>query len=276
MNTQIVQHATASGNSGFGAPPATMSSREIAKLTAKRHDHVKRDIEKMLADLEEDAPSFGAIYFDTMNRQQIEYMLDRELTETLLTGYSASMRRRVIRRWRELEASVSTPAVAPILITGKVVGELAIMECFTRMLRPAPSSQLAMLSSIATQNGLDPAFLPGYAVDTAPDAAGGSSLPTKPLSDLLREHRAGYGAAAYNRLLKDVGVLELRQRSTTNLRHHPTGIKTFWSISESGLRFGKNITSPASPRETQPHWYAERFAELHALVLAHLAGRAHT
>jgi phage antirepressor YoqD-like protein len=81
----------------------TMSSREIAELTGKQHQHVKRDIEKMFGDLKEDASSFGRIYLDTMNRQQTEFLLDREHTDCLLTGYSASMRIAVIRRWRELE-----------------------------------------------------------------------------------------------------------------------------------------------------------------------------
>ncbi len=66
-----------------------MSSREIAELTGKRHPDVKRDIEKTLKDLGEDVSSFAHIYLDTMNREQTEYRLDRELTETLLLGYSA-------------------------------------------------------------------------------------------------------------------------------------------------------------------------------------------
>ena len=82
---------------------ATMSSREIAVLTEKQHQHVKRDIESMLLDLKEDVSKFGRIYLDSMNREQTEYTLDRELTETLLTGYSAPLRRAVIARWRELE-----------------------------------------------------------------------------------------------------------------------------------------------------------------------------
>ena len=83
----------------------TMSSREIAELTGKRHFHVTTDIEKMLLELGEDATAFRGIYLDAMNRQQTEYRLDRELTETLLTGYSAVLRRKVIARWRELEVA---------------------------------------------------------------------------------------------------------------------------------------------------------------------------
>lgn len=81
----------------------TMSSREIAELTGKRHFHVTTDIEKMLVELKEDATGFRAIYLDSMNRQQTEYLLDREHTDCLLTGYSAAMRMAVIKRWRELE-----------------------------------------------------------------------------------------------------------------------------------------------------------------------------
>ncbi|MEG0968518.1 MAG: phage antirepressor KilAC domain-containing protein [Pseudomonas sp.] len=91
----------------------TMSSREIADLTCKQHQHVKRDIEKMLTDLEEDVSSFGRIYLDTMNRQQTEYLLDREHTDCLLTGYSAAMRMAVIKRWRELEGGGRVIATLP-------------------------------------------------------------------------------------------------------------------------------------------------------------------
>jgi len=244
----------------------TMSSREIAELTGKQHQHVKRDIEKMLTELEEDVSSFGRIYLDSMNREQTEYLLDKELTETLLTGYSAALRRRVIRRWRELEGGA--PISAPVAASPeKLVGELAIMECYTRLLRPAPSSQVAMLAHIAKSHDLDATFLPAYMVDAASDAAGGTSMPTKALTDLLQEHGVGYSARAYNQLLKDAGVLTQLTRKTTG------GVKSFWSITDAGLKYGKNITSPTSPRETQPHWYVERFAELHDLVVSRMERR---
>ncbi len=87
----------------------TMSSREIAELTGKEHRNVRRDIEKMLSDLGEDALKFEQIYRDSMNRDQTEYCLDRDLTETLLLGYSAPLRLKVIRRLREMEAALASP-----------------------------------------------------------------------------------------------------------------------------------------------------------------------
>ncbi|MEN5300095.1 Rha family transcriptional regulator [Brucella sp. TWI559] len=83
-----------------------MSSREIATLTKKRHPDVTRDIEKMLTELKEDVSKFAHIYQDSRNRDQTEYLLDRELTETLLLGYSALLRRKVIARMRELEEAL--------------------------------------------------------------------------------------------------------------------------------------------------------------------------
>lgn len=93
-----------------GNAPITMSSREIAELTGKRHPDVKRDIDRMMAELAEDVSKYAHIYFDSMNRQQTEYQLDRDLTETLLLGYSAPLRRKVLARLRELEGIVANPA----------------------------------------------------------------------------------------------------------------------------------------------------------------------
>lgn len=111
-------------NAILGNQPVTMSSREIAELTGKRHDHVKRDIEKMLSDLGEDIPKYGGIYLDSMNREQIEHRLDRELTETLLLGYSAPLRRKVIKRLRELEATVAAPR--PLTTTETLIQMLTL------------------------------------------------------------------------------------------------------------------------------------------------------
>src|SRR5690554_5106140 len=88
----------------------TMSTREIAELTGKAHKNVKRDAEHMLKELGRDALSFEHTYLDTMNRRQSEYWLDRELTETLVTGYSIPLRHKVIKRLHELEQQNTAPA----------------------------------------------------------------------------------------------------------------------------------------------------------------------
>ena len=82
----------------------TMSSREIAGLTGKELSHVHRDIRAMLDELKDD-PSLDHVREDKDARgYTLAFHLDRELTYTLLTGYSIPLRRNVVARWQELEA----------------------------------------------------------------------------------------------------------------------------------------------------------------------------
>lgn len=80
-----------------------MSSKEIADLCDKEHFHVMRDIKTMLEQLEIDQSKFGATYLDNQNREQPCFNLDKETTLCLVSGYSAILRMKIIKRWQELE-----------------------------------------------------------------------------------------------------------------------------------------------------------------------------
>lgn len=88
-----------------------MSSREIAELCEKRHKHVIRDICKMLDNLGINltGPNLGSLNFkeqtykDAKGEMRKEYLLDFELTMTLISGYNVVLRNRIIKRWQELE-----------------------------------------------------------------------------------------------------------------------------------------------------------------------------
>lgn len=81
-----------------------MSSRDIADLTNKEHKNIIRDIENMLNQLNLDKLKFEHIYKDTMNRGQREYFLNKDLTLTLISGYSIPLRHKIIQRWQEIES----------------------------------------------------------------------------------------------------------------------------------------------------------------------------
>jgi len=80
--------------------PVTMGSLEIAELTGKRHDNVRRDIENMASEL---SLSFEEKVIPTGGRPIKEYLLERREVEILLTGYSIPLRAKVIDRLHELE-----------------------------------------------------------------------------------------------------------------------------------------------------------------------------
>lgn len=86
----------------------TMSSREIAKLTGKEHKHVKRDCEVMFDELGLDPEGYAQNWTHPQNGQNYtEYLLTRELVQTLITGYNIKLRHAVIQRLNELEAQAS-------------------------------------------------------------------------------------------------------------------------------------------------------------------------
>lgn len=95
--------------------PVRMSSTDIANLTGKRHDHVLRDIRKML-DALGDSPNLGDVEeVKDARGYTVHLMLQRREVEILLTGYSVPLRAKVIDRLHELEAfqrDVAQPAIA--------------------------------------------------------------------------------------------------------------------------------------------------------------------
>ncbi|WP_105901412.1 phage antirepressor KilAC domain-containing protein [Vibrio gangliei] len=80
----------------------TMSSREIAELTQKQHGHVKRDIEKMRDEL--NLPNLDSSIFTHNGNEYTQYHLNRDLTLTLVSGYSTKLRYSIVKRWDELES----------------------------------------------------------------------------------------------------------------------------------------------------------------------------
>ncbi|EFB7178168.1 Rha family transcriptional regulator [Escherichia coli] len=87
--------------------PLTMSSRQIAEFTDKKHSNVMRDIREMYE-------SLGII--DQLKTEFVErinnlgyavkepvYHLDEEMTLTLVTGYDVKRRMIVIQEWKRLK-----------------------------------------------------------------------------------------------------------------------------------------------------------------------------
>jgi len=89
-----------------------MSSKEIELLTGKQHAHICRDIRTMLEQLG-DGPVLDHVREEKDARGYTScFHLPKDLTLTLVAGYSVPLRHLIVTRWMELEAQVAKPAPA--------------------------------------------------------------------------------------------------------------------------------------------------------------------
>lgn len=145
------------------------------------------------------------------------------------------------------------------LSRNQVAASILLLRSAAEDLKLAPSAVLGGYQRLELQLGVT-GLLPAYSVDAPANTAGGSSQETKSAAELLEIHGVGLSAIAFNRLLVEHGFLEERERPSSK-----GGMKKFKVCTD--MEYGKNLTSPNNPRETQPHWYVGKFAELLDLVL---------
>ena len=247
----------------FDANKLTMSSLEIAELTGKEHRNVMADIRKMFEELGQAAADFSATAFYQVNnatREREIFNLPKRESLILVSGYSAVLRARIIDRWQELEnqqVNKATPQIASAL-----EDDLRGIAFIADNLRISDSGRLGMFTKYCQANAqrLLPA-LPAYTIDApivAGTASSGSSEKTEPITKIV----AGITSAAKaNQALHHAGLLEQKTRLSRS-----RGEKRYWCVTELGLEYGKNVTHPNSPLETQPHWYVSKADEIVAIV----------
>ena len=138
------------------------------------------------------------------------------------------------------------------------VGDVKALLYAAKALNLAPSAQLGIVTQYFDRFPLTENLLPAYAID-APLQLGGpaeSSEATASATQLLKERNSSFQAKTLYRLMEKEGLLARLTRPATQ------GTKEFWNVTEKGSAFGKNLSSPKNPRETQPHWYRSTFDDL--------------
>lgn len=84
----------------------TMTSKDVAEVTGKRHDNIMRDIRSMSQEMKELSSSLNfeeSNYTDKRGKIQPIYNLNEDQYLLLATKYSAKMRMQLIKAWREAE-----------------------------------------------------------------------------------------------------------------------------------------------------------------------------
>lgn len=273
----------------------TMSSREIASLTGKQLNNVHRDIRSMLIELygaehvekivpeqyrnrhsefiRENAENIlNSIVGHDSNRNHQdnrgfswerdtrgyikEFNLNKDLTLTLVAGYNVKLRLAIIKRWQELEEKEKL--MSKLDTTAEQ--DIRILSAVSDMLRLSDSGRIGMVRKyIENETPKLKAYLPAYAIDAPTDSTvvGNSSQVTKCATDLLMLHNAKVTTRKLNEMLVEKGFLETQMRPSAN-----KVMKPFKCITEKGLKYGKNLTSDKNQKETQHHWYVNKFTEL--------------
>lgn len=129
--------------------------------------------------------------------------------------------------------------------------QIYIVEAVSRNLRLSEASRLGMYQSIAEPYRLAiPQYVPSKGV-------------LKSASVLLKENNCDISVIKFNQLLEAHGFVETISRPSSSGK-----VRKFKNITVKGIVYGENEVNPKNQKETQPHWYADKFRELYNLVTA--------
>lgn len=263
-----------------GDGPLAMTSREIAELTGKEHRNVLRDIRVLQEQLGELFGGYAQNWAHPQNGQTYEeFILDKDTCLTLVLGYDAVARMKVVKRWQALETGKAQPAMAqnearqqidkPDPQAFAVVQSAWVDAVERKIASKREAMQFLRDASAVMIHGVDvlqraaKASKPAKALPAPTQATltNGESVPygfraagTKSATDLLRDH----GVSAQAKALYD--AMEKQNMVTTryDLTVDQPGCRVL--IGE-GLQYGQNVMLFESVR-SNPYFYPDRFGAL--------------
>ena len=187
-------------------------------------------------------------------RPSKEYAISIDMAKELAMVERSDKGRKARRYFIECEKRLKQVVNQSVPMLSEYEKDLKVIGVIAEVLRVSESSKLGMVKTYCEKHVSRVApLLPSYAVDSPTGSTAGSSEPTMPISNVVEGIMS---AAKANKALDKAGLLEQRFRKSSN------GEKAFWSVTEKGLKYGKNITSPHNQRETQPHWYVSKKEDL--------------
>lgn len=248
--------AVASGaNARTKEPGKFLSSQQITELVQELIDTQNLGV----GSFNETTQNLGSKPVSKIEGRNGGTYVCKELVYAYAMWISPSFHLKVIRTF---DMVTSAPEKLSGQAADKMQAGVILLDFMRRELNLSNSSVLGACQKLQEAVGL-PNLAPRYAIDAPADAHDGSSRPTLSLSALLKQYGIRLTAnQAYHQMAK-LGIVEQRERYS---RTEINNIKKFWSLTAKGCMFGKNITSPANPRETQPHFFESRFPELLKLL----------
>lgn len=259
---------------------ASMTSLDIAELTKKRHDNVKRTIEDLAAkgiiqlpqiekveniqSLSPNSKTTVYVFIGEQGKRDSIIVVAQECPEVTAA---------LVDRWAELEKLVggatSTPkskvrtprGPSASLPSPTLRKKVAIIKLFSTVIPYSETSMVRLLEAAVAEEGLDPkAVVPAYVSEGL----------TQSLTQILKDRGSRVGVQAANLILESRGLLSKQIRRSSDGTD-----KQFWVITDEGAQYGVNLKSPKNERETQPHWFAKTADALVEIIeVAHSLNKA--
>lgn len=231
-----------------------MTSKEVAELTGKEHDNVRRDIanmiEKLSLKIEEKAEASKG------GRPSKVYLLEKRESLILVSGYSIEMRAKIIDRWQELEslAAQQQTQLQPQLNTSAFVQTskdmIALAQAFGFVGNQAYLSADKATLKITGQSPLD---LLGQKHLIAPKNE--RTLTATELGRMIKEPAS---AQRVNQLLSEIGM-QFKQGN-------------FWMQTERGKKYSEILDTGKAHNDGTPIKQVKWFESVIQHINAHLVG----
>lgn len=184
-------------------------------------------------------------YKDEKGELRTMYSLNKKASLLLASGYSVTLRARIIDRWELLESGKATPLVLQPKQQLTMKDKLTWIKEVQKMLKLNDASTLGLLQQVADPLGLPvPQYVDSKGILISATAA-------------LFDYQTGIKVNEFNKRMIEKGFLEeLSRKSSKGI------VKMFKHITPSGLKYGENQVNPKSPQQTQPLYYKHKFPEL--------------
>lgn len=236
------------------------TSLVVAESFGKEHKNVIQSIENLTAKNPAVRNMFEkSVYTNERNRQYPMYYINRDGFTLLAMGFTGEealqFKLDFLNQYNRMEEYIRRNDTI-VNIGSKKEEDFKLtmlgVEIAARLLRTDTTSNIRMLEDAHKKHGIVSA-LPEYVDEDS----------TSSLTELLKHHEVEMSAVRMNRKLIELGILEEKERPS---RSNKSGVKKFKSLTNKGLKYGKNLINPKNPKETQPHYYESKFGELLELV----------
>lgn len=234
-----------------------LDSREAADMTNVRHSDLLEKIDGYIRHLT--SGNFRSLdffipstYLDAKGEARPCYKITKkgcEMVANKMTGRKGVLfTAAYVIRFEQMENRIRQ--INPALKESFEM-QLIGVEYTSKILRVDDTSKIRMLEAAHKQHHVPTNHLPAYVDEEV----------TKSLSALLKENGFATSSTKVNKRMIELGLLEVKERQSSTGK-----MKKFNSITDSGLKFGKNLINPKSPKETQPHYYPSKFLNLMELL----------